>query len=236
VTRRTLPILVVLALSLVWSAPALAGLDPYQQIVLAYLKTGKLDACKYSQALLKKAKDVTPVDQNQYSASFIAALDDAIAKRAQGGCNKTKTPAATQSQSTPTPTAPTGQTPPPATSGKRSGTTAAPTTGAPTTQPAQQQAPPTPTSEPAPAPYIAASHEIALASKTTAAATDAPFPMLALAILCALMALGLLSVALVRWFAWEPAWTARMRHATGEAGWRASSAWSDFADFVRLGR
>ena len=46
---------------------------------------------------------------------------------------------------------------------------------------------------------------------------------------------GLL-VGLFRWRAWEPAWTGRLRHAAGEAGWRASSTWAEFTDFVRFGR
>jgi len=40
----------------------------------------------------------------------------------------------------------------------------------------------------------------------------------------------------VRWRAWEPAWADRLRHAAGEAGWRASSTWAEFTDFVRYGR
>ena len=42
--------------------------------------------------------------------------------------------------------------------------------------------------------------------------------------------------AVARWFAWEPAWSVRFRHAAGEAGWRASSTFAEFTDFVRLGR
>jgi hypothetical protein len=39
-----------------------------------------------------------------------------------------------------------------------------------------------------------------------------------------------------RWWAFEPAWLPRWRHATGEAGWRAGAAWSEFTDWLRLGR
>ena len=63
-----------------------------------------------------------------------------------------------------------------------------------------------------------------------------PVAILALAILGGLLALGALAFALVRWFAWEPDWSVRLRHAAGEAGWRASSTWAEFTDFVRLGR
>jgi hypothetical protein len=52
---------------------------------------------------------------------------------------------------------------------------------------------------------------------------------------------GLVLAALVlwvvaRWQAWEPPWLLRWRHATGEAGWRVGNAWSEFTDWLRLGR
>ena len=65
---------------------------------------------------------------------------------------------------------------------------------------------------------------------------DAPFPMLALAILLGALALCTASFGVVRFFAWEPRWVVRLRNAAGEAGWRASSTWADLADYVRLGR
>jgi hypothetical protein len=34
----------------------------------------------------------------------------------------------------------------------------------------------------------------------------------------------------------NPPWLQRWRHASHEAGWRASAAWSEFTDWVRLGR
>jgi hypothetical protein len=39
-----------------------------------------------------------------------------------------------------------------------------------------------------------------------------------------------------RWWAWQPPWLDRWRHATAEAGWRASAAWAEFTDWLRLGR
>ena len=51
-----------------------------------------------------------------------------------------------------------------------------------------------------------------------------------------LVVLGAILWALARWQAWEPLWLARWRHATGEAGWRAGNAWSEFTDWLRLGR
>lgn len=60
--------------------------------------------------------------------------------------------------------------------------------------------------------------------------------MLIVAILAALLALCAMAFGFVRWFAWEPTWAVRFRHCAGEAGCRASSTFSEFADFVRLGR
>jgi hypothetical protein len=60
--------------------------------------------------------------------------------------------------------------------------------------------------------------------------------------LAALVVVGALLVGLLvlwgvaRWWAWEPPWLVRWRHATAEAGWRASAAWAEFTDWLRLGR
>jgi hypothetical protein len=81
-----------------------------------------------------------------------------------------------------------------------------------------------------------ATDAIPAAARLTDSGGDAPFPVLALAILGGLLALSALVLGLARWFAWEPAWAVRARHATAEAGWRASSTWAEFTDFVRFGR
>jgi hypothetical protein len=60
-----------------------------------------------------------------------------------------------------------------------------------------------------------------------------------LAILIVLLVLLLLLAliwAVMRWQAIEPPWWPRARHSLAEFGWRASGAWSDFTDWLRLGR
>jgi hypothetical protein len=93
------------------------------------------------------------------------------------------------------------------------------------------------------------------ASSTAAPATSAPAPAATqpapassspderdtAAIALLLVVGGLVLAALVlwavaRWQAWEPPWLLRWRHATGEAGWRVGNAWSEFTDWLRLGR
>lgn len=229
--RRIPSIVVLVATSLALAGPAAAGQrDINLQIFQAYVKSGgRLDPCQFTPAQLKSAKASIPEDLKQYGASLIAAMDDAIAANAQGACNKSKHPATqppAASQTTPPPAS--RSTPPPASS-------AHVTQQAPTA-PAQAQAPPTPTAAPTPVAQIATDDSIQLAAHTTAVVTDPPVPLVVLAILAALLALSALTFGVVRWRAWEPAWSVRLRHAAGEAGWRASATWSDFADFVRLGR
>jgi cobalamin biosynthesis Mg chelatase CobN len=233
--RRTLPFVLVLGLLAGWAAPAATAapkLNPYQRMVVELIETQRLDACHYTTEQLKTAKAYIPVDNEQYNVALIAALDDAIAARAQGACNKKNTQ---QSGTAVTPPATGGTAPPPP-----PGTTPAPQGQAQAQagagQPQVAQAPPTPQSEPTPAPAIVAGDQIALASQTTEIVPEAPFPMLALALLLGMLALCTLAFGTVRFFAWEPRWAVRLRHAAGEAGWRASSTWADFADYVRLGR
>ncbi len=234
-TRRTLPILLALGLCLAAATPAQAReLNVYEKMVVELVETQRLDACHYTTEQLKKAKAYVPVDAQQYNAALIAAFDDAIAARAQGQCNK-KNQGTAPATGTQVPPAATGTTPPPP-AGQAANPQAQAQAQAQVGQPQQAQAPPTPKSEPTPAPLIVAGDQIALASQATDIVPETPFPMLALAILLGVLALCTLAFGVVRFFAWEPAWAARFRHAAGEAGWRASSTWSDFADYVRMGR
>ncbi|HEX8155774.1 MAG TPA: hypothetical protein VF526_00195 [Solirubrobacteraceae bacterium] len=222
--RRTMPFLLAALLSLVVVAPARA--DLFTDVLKDYVADSRLDACTYTQGQLKQLKDLVPVDQNAYSADFVAALDDAIARRAEGACNKRK-----QAQAL---TPPPLKGPPP--SGPiPSAQTPQPATAPPATQNVAE-APPTPGEQPAPAPETVSAAPISVVATETDPATDAPFPVLALAILLGILALGGLLVGSMRWMGWEPAWASRMRHAAAEAGWRASCTWAEFTDFVRFGR
>ena len=59
---------------------------------------------------------------------------------------------------------------------------------------------------------------------------------LALASLAGLLALASAGWALARVYAWEPRWASWMRHSIAEARFRASATWSEFEDWLRLGR
>jgi hypothetical protein len=57
-----------------------------------------------------------------------------------------------------------------------------------------------------------------------------------IAVIAGLLALGCAAWAIARAQAFEPHWLLSARHAMSEAGVRASSTWSEFSDWVRLGR
>lgn len=232
-TRRIQVFLVACALSLVCAAPAQA--DLLADIFDDYTQDGRINPCLYTEKQLRDLKGIIPNDIEQYS-DFGAAVDDALAKRAQGACKKGGSTSPGNTTAPPAASA-TGTAPPPPPAGAAVPSTGAPTTATPTPgATAAAQPPPTPGTAPTAAPDVAARDVIGLAARSTDTATDPPFPLIALAVLAALLALGTLVFGVVRWRAWEPAWADRFQHAAGEAGWRASSTWSEFADFVRLGR
>ncbi|MCW2971579.1 MAG: hypothetical protein JWO23_2706 [Solirubrobacterales bacterium] len=56
-----------------------------------------------------------------------------------------------------------------------------------------------------------------------------------LAALAALLALVCAAWGIARLLAYEPQWTVSARHMIAEAGFRASSTWDEFSDWIRLG-
>ena len=238
-TRRTLPILLLLALCAAWAAgPASAArkLTRHEQMVVDLVENQRLDACKYTTEQLKKAKSAVPLDAQQYNAALIAAFDDAIAARAQGACNKSKPQQQPTQAAAPVapPIAGPQPPPPPATS------------GTPHDHRSRQPSPRQPQqAQPAPTPQCRAGRRPRdrRRRRDRARRRRRPTSSPRRRSRCSrsrsslgVLALCTLAFGIVRWFAWEPAWAVRFRHAAGEAGWRASSTWADFTDYVRLGR
>ncbi len=54
--------------------------------------------------------------------------------------------------------------------------------------------------------------------------------------LAAVAVVALAALAFAFWWAWEPRWLPRARHAWQELGLRSSATWAEFVDWVRLGR
>jgi hypothetical protein len=215
-TRLVPCTLAALALGLV--AAPVAHANSFDDIFHEYQRTGKIDPCHFTQQQLEGALGQVPNDIETYAPDFPDALQAAAEQRAGGACKKRPGPAAAAPASTP-------------------GTPAAPSPGA-----AAPGAPGASAATPAPAPDLepakAATDRAISRTAASARGSDAgpPAPVVALAVLAALLGLGGLGYGLARWLAWDPAWARGARHAMGEAGWRASASWAEFADWLRLGR
>ena len=215
--------------------PAAAQANAFDDALKEYQTTGKVDGCKHTAAELAQAKAQMPKDIAQIAPGFPAQLAAAAAKRAQG-CSKAEekaTSTATSAAGATTGTTGTGATGTGATTQPPATTTIAPnaTPTAATTAPAPAPAPAAATTAPAPAPAPAAATQTAPQSTSSHKGAR-----LALIVLGALLVMLLALWAFARWWAWEPHWLVRWRHATAEAGWRASAAWAEFTDWLRLGR
>ena len=66
-------------------APA-AHADAFDKIFKEYQSTGKITACKYTEAELKEAKGEVPNDIEAYAPDFPNALEGALEQRAGGAC------------------------------------------------------------------------------------------------------------------------------------------------------
>jgi hypothetical protein len=210
------------------AVPAAAFANAYDDTLREYQKTGAVDGCKHTAQELSQAKEQTPKNIADVAPGYPAQLAVAAAKRAKG-CSASEEKSTTSSS---TAAAPAGTTD---TGAGATGTTQAPAgtdTGATTQPPATTTiAPNAPQTAATPAPAPAATQ--AAAAQTGSSNKGA---RLALVVLAALVLILLALWAAARWWAWEPHWLVRWRHATAEAGWRASAAWAEFTDWLRLGR
>jgi len=202
--------------------PAAALANAYDDTLREYRTTGAVNGCGYTAAQLAEAEAQTPKNIKDVAPGYPAQLAVAAAKRAKG-CTKAEEKAAKT-------------TPAAAGATTTSGTTASATTGT----GAATQPPATTTIAPSPTTTAAAPAPVPVPATTTAPATQSSAShkgaRLALIVVAALLVMLLALWAFARWWAWEPHWLARWRHATAEAGWRASAAWAEFTDWLRLGR
>ena len=222
--RRFLPPLVAVA---VLALPASASANAFQDLFREYQRTGAINGCKHSSKELTQAKRQVPNDIEQYAPDFPAALDAAAAQRATGACKKASKKQAAAPVATPAPGTPSSGTP-----AQPTATTGAPTGAA----PAAPGTTPQPVGADQPAPAAADAAIATQAASTDSGADDTPAPLVLLAIIGALLLAAAAVWGSARWWAWEPAWLARFKHAGSEAGWRSSASWAEFRDWLRFGR
>ncbi len=233
--RRALAL--VLALLLLPAATAQAN-DAYQRVAAAYgTSGGRLDPCSFSKADLTAALKGIPKQIATTVPAVRAAMESGIAAHDRGSCKGiVPTGGATRSTAAVPPTVTTPATAStPATTPSAASTTEGPVPGAvaPGDTGTPSTATPTPSTPAAPA-------------ATTPAPAVAPAPVAhhhgRTALIVAAVVVGALALlALLTWLWWrvrglDPEWTKAWRQAWGEAAYRTSSTWSEFADWLRLGR
>lgn len=74
---------------------------------------------------------------------------------------------------------------------------------------------------------------IRLGPVTAATNASIPLPLLALAVLTAVLAMILALGAAARRRGWAPAWAVASRHSWQEAGYRVGGLWAEFVDWLR---
>ncbi|HKG40047.1 MAG TPA: hypothetical protein VKB25_13750 [Conexibacter sp.] len=220
--------LLAAAATLMLALPGAAHADQaYDKVANAYaVAGGRLDPCSFTQAELEAAVKGIPPEIRNAVPDLRRAIDDGIAAHKRGDCKGVKPEEGTTGGAAPSATTPTTTTPPVTTPPVTAQTApAVPPVPAATTP----TAPTTPTTS-APAP--AASQPAAGAAQER----DRTPILVALIAAGALVLLGLLLWGWARMRGWDPGWVARVRHGWGEAGFRTTSTWTEFTDWLRLGR
>lgn len=226
--RRVLALAV--ALLLLGSAAAWADRATFDRVSNAYANNGgTLDACSFSQADLESALAGIPPEFEGVVPQLREAIERGIAAHRAGDCRGIE---------------PTGGAAAPGTATTPAGTETAPGTtttpaagGGTTTLGAQPDVPPVTTPAATPPP-VAATPQVT----TTPGVQPPPTKRSTRPLVIGAIALGaLLLLALLTWGwwrlrGWDPDWAARARHSWREAGYRVSSTWAEFTDWLRLGR
>lgn len=210
--RRAL--LLVLALTLLIAAPVRAD-EAYERVATAYAQAGgQLDPCAFTAQELAAGLAGIPRSIENVVPDLKQAINDGIAAHGRGDCVGREPSSANPDE--------------PVDSGAIPPVTTTPATPAPVT-PAGGGTEPSAngTGAPAPAPETA---------PAGVREDDRTALVLALIALGALLLLVLATWAWGRLRGWDPAWAARARHGWGEAGFRTTTTWSEFTDWLRLGR
>jgi len=218
--RLLVALSLALSASLALAVPAHAD-KAYDKVADAYARAGgHLDPCAFTQAELEAAVRGIPPNIRNVVPALRAAMVDGIAAHERGDCRGIKPDEGTTGGAAP---------------GNVPTTTTPPVTTPPATTQTAPAVPPatTPTTPATTAPAPVAPQP---AAASTSHERDRTPLVIALIGLGGLVLLALLGWGLARLRGWDPAWASRMRHAWGEAGFRTTSTWSEFTDWLRLGR
>jgi hypothetical protein len=226
---RLLAVLAALAIPVLGpSAAAAADKLPadVQSVVDDFRADGEITPCKHTVAALERTSQLAPSDIAQYSPDFPAAVEAALEARRKDDCGAAKggeSAGAGAGAAAPAASA---------TPGAGGSASPAPADKAATPAPTPQ---PTAAATPAPTPVPAAT---AAEPTFVTVSHNEPIP-LGLWILAGLLALALLAwlvLAALGRLGWGEERLAGPRHAWAEARYRAGGVWSDFTDWLRVGR
>lgn len=213
--RFVAPVLLVVAFA-ASTAPAARADQAYDKVANAFaVAGGHLDPCSFTQAELEAALNGIPPSIRNVVPDLRRAIDAGIAAHRRGDCKGIKPEEGTTGGAAPGTTVPATTTP-------SVTTQTAPAVPAATT-------PTTPTTATAPTATQPA------AAGGTHAHDRTPL-LVALIAAGVLVLLALLLWGWARMRGWDPGWIRRVRHGWGEAGFRTTSTWSEFTDWLRLGR
>ena len=205
------------------AAPASSQMAVAQKVLADFATDGIIDPCKHSSDELRLVLKNIPPEFEQYAPDYPAAVKAALEARARGECAGKKPEPAAAPTATPAPAATPKPTPVP---------TAIPTKTVVPEPPEPEKIAISATATPSAAASDGALERVA----TARAANPAPAPVLLLAILSALLALGALFLLAMRRGDWEHGRMAPVAHAWREASFRAGGLWEDFRDWLRVGR
>jgi len=222
--------------TLLFAGPASANL---QAIVEDLRDDGAIDPCAHTGDELRSALDDIGPDVDQYAPELPGLIEDALAARAGGACSEGGGSGGGSGDGGGSGGGSTGGGASGGGGGSAAGGGASDLAGggAPAGGSVEGEgATPTPETPLTASPAVLEESVPAAAPAAATQPSEAPVPVLLLALLGGLMALGVLAWALARWWAFEPRWLLGTRHACTEAGYRASATWAEFSDWVRLGR
>lgn len=224
-TARSRMLLGALAAALLVALAALpaSANQAYDRVATAYAQSNsQLAPCAFTTAQLEAALRGTPPVFRTTVPELRRAIQNAIVAHKRGDCKGVRPEEGT-------------------TGGAAAGTVPRVTTTPATTAPAPAATVPTTTATTPVAPAPAATTPapappVQPAAASSGGGSDRTVLLIALIALGALLLAALAVWGTARNRGWDPAWVARMRHAWGEAGFRTTSTWAEFTDWLRLGR
>jgi hypothetical protein len=234
---RALPLAVLTLLGAGLAGPSAAPAQDVPAAVLTdFRQDGRIAACAHPEAEVRRALDQLPADADVQAPDLRAQLEASAEAHTSGRCRAPAGGVAGDGEGAGGAADPAGADA--AAAQKAADAAAAAARDRPPGSPEQVNPTPQPPAPNAAAP-AARGDDVTRAARAAPERTspgDAPAPLWLLLVLALLLAVAALAWAVLRTSGRELPGLGRGRHARHEAAWRASNAWAEFTDWVRLGR